>query len=244
MTDSQNAAVAAGGLFSAFIQLCGQGAPIASVGLYFAPMPTIKEITSAGTVGNMPLLPYSSMLSNAFLWTTYGLMKMEPTIWSCNSVGIFVAAYYCVQFAKNLPKHKGSSVLEISTPTLPGSVRQHLQAVSAVIVGALLLAIFKPFANTANLLGNVAVLFCVLMFASPLSVIKVVLETKSAKAIPLPFTVVSVLNCLMWTVFGWFEMKDVNVYLPNILGLISGLVQLALKIRFGDNDNLPIFATP
>ena len=168
---------------------------------------------------------------------------MEPKIWSCNAIGVGLAAYYCVQFARNLPKHKSLSVMDISTPTLPGSVRQHTQGVAAVILGTLLLAIFKPFANTANLLGNIAVLFCIIMFASPLSVIKVVLETKSAKAIPLPFTLVSCVNCFMWSVFGFFEMRDINVYLPNLLGLTSGLVQVALKIIFGDNDNLPAYAT-
>ena len=47
----------------------------------------------------------------------------------------------------------------------------------------------------------------------------------------------------MWVVFGWFEMKDVNVYLPNILGLASGLVQVALKLMFGDNEKPPVYAT-
>lgn len=163
-------------------------------------------------------------------------------MWSCNTVGIVLAIYYFMEFVKNIPKHKSSSILDVSTPTLPGSVRQHVQGVSAVILGTLLLAVFKPFANTTNLLGNIAVLVCILMFASPLSVIKQVLESKSANAIPLPFTLVSCVNCFMWVVFGWFEMKDINVYLPNMLGLTSGLVQVALKLMFGDNDKLPVYA--
>jgi len=204
-------------------------------------MPTIQQIMQTGAVGSMPLLPYSSMLSNAFLWTTYGLLKREPKIWSCNVIGVFLGAYYCVNFVKNLPKHKNASVFDVSTPTLPGSVRQHFQGVMAVIFGILLLAFAKPFANTTNLIGNIGVIICMVMFASPLSVIKVVLETKSAKSIPLPFTLISCLNCFMWSMFGWFEMKDINVYLPNLMGLMSGLVQVALKIIFGDNDNLPAY---
>jgi hypothetical protein len=55
-----------------FVDLCGQGAPLAAIGLFAAPLPTIRQIATAGTVGGIPLLPYSTMASNAFLWTTYG----------------------------------------------------------------------------------------------------------------------------------------------------------------------------
>lgn len=164
-------------------------------------------------------------------------MLREPKIWSCNAVGIVLAIYYGVQFARLVPKSKQASLLEATTPTLPGTVAQHLHSFAAVVFATTLLAITKPFGqNTANLIGNTAVLFCVCMFASPLSVIRVVLETKSAKSIPLPFTVVSCFNCFLWVVFGLFEKKDANIYLPNILGLTFGIIQVILKLTFGDSD--------
>ena len=170
-------------------------------------------------------------------------MKHESKVWSCNVIGCFFALYYCYQFARLVPKSKTASILEASTPTLPGTVAQHFHASVAVIFATTLVAIAKPFGhNTADLIGNTAVVFCIVMFASPLSVIKVVLETKSAKAIPLPFTVVSVLNCFMWVVFGWFDAKDVNIWLPNVLGLTFGVIQVGLKLVFGDNDaGLPAY---
>ena len=229
-------------------------------------MPTIQQIMSAGTVGSMPLLPYTSMLSNAFMWTTYGkktigfwlLIQMEEQnrIHKLTKETLSVALlryYFYSRLSENgaqnmvLQRHWCRPCRLLLCSICPQSTQAQVivchGGVAAVILGTLLLAIFKPFANTANLLGNIAVLFCIIMFASPLSVIKVVLETKSAKAIPLPFTLVSCVNCFMWSVFGFFEMRDINVYLPNLLGLTSGLVQVALKIIFGDNDNLPAYAT-
>jgi hypothetical protein len=35
-------------------------------------------------------------------------------------------------------------------------------------------------------------------------------------------------------VAGIFEMKDFNVYFPNILGLLSSIAQFALKLMYGD----------
>jgi uncharacterized protein with PQ loop repeat len=181
------------------------------------------------------------------------MLKKEPKIWSCNVFGFALALYYCAIFVGNIGKGKSQDqkILDISIPTLPGSVRQHVQAVTAVTVGILSLAILKPFGSYSEvLIGNIGVTICVLMFASPLSVIKLVLATKSARSIPLPFTVLTTVNCLMWTVFGWFAMNDVNVYLPNFLGLVSGIVQMLLKLIYGSNEdalpttNLSVGSTP
>lgn len=238
------------------------------------PIPTVRQISTSGTVGSLPLLPYSSMVANTFIWSVYGtvkrlrvvsfcivaslletveslkfstftplpgILKKEPKIWSCNVFGFVLALYYCTVFVRNIGKGKSQdqNLWDISTPTLPGSVRQHVQVVTAVIVGILLLAVLNPFGPySETLIGNIGVTICVLMFASPLSVVKLVLETKSAKSIPLPFTVLTTINCLMWTVFGWFAMKDINVYLPNFLGLVSGIAQVLLKLIYGNNKEV------
>lgn len=164
-------------------------------------------------------------------------MKGEPKIWSCNAFGFVLALYYCFVFVRNMGKGKSmdQKLLDISTPTLPGSVRQHVQALAVVFAAISILAVLKPFGPySETLIGNIGVTICVIMFASPLSIIKLVLEKKSAKSIPLPFTILTTLNCFMWAVFGWFGMKDVNVYLPNLLGLASGIVQVGLKLLYGN----------
>jgi solute carrier family 50 protein (sugar transporter) len=88
----------------------------------------------------------------------------------------------------------------------------------------------------ATTIGNVAVFFCLLMFASPLSALRSVIATRSAASIPLPFTMATILNCFLWSVAGLGEFKDFNIYFPNLLGLTFGLIQVALKIVFGDGD--------
>ena len=74
------------------------------------------------------------------------------------------------------------------------------------------------------------------MFASPLSALKTVLKTKSAKSIPLPFTLATVLNCFLWSVAGLKDFHDFNVYFPNLVGLGLGLTQVALKLVYGDGS--------
>lgn len=94
---------------------------------------------------------------------------------------------------------------------------------------------WMPYAS--QLIGNTAVVFCLLMFASPLSALKTVLRMRSARSIPLPFTLATILNCFLWSVAGLGQFKDFNIYFPNLLGLAFGLVQVGLKILFDYGSN-------
>jgi solute carrier family 50 protein (sugar transporter) len=189
------------------------------------PYLTIKQVTKDKSVGTLPLLPYSSMIANCFLWLAYGVLKSEPKVWGTNLIGLGFGLYYFLKFVRYAPA---------KSSTLPGSVRQHVNVCLAVIGGAFGLVYLSPLNDPAAIIGNAAVLFCVAMFGSPLAALKTVLQTRSAKSIPLPFTLATVLNCFLWSVVGLLDMKDVNIYLPNLLGLACGLAQVALKVMFGD----------
>jgi len=50
-----------------------------------------------------------------------------------------------------------------------------------------------------------------------------------------PFAVIQVANCLLWMVYG-MAIGDVFVWLPNIAGLVLGLVQCALLALYPDQN--------
>ena len=187
-------------------------------------MPTIRQVEKDKTVGGLPLLPYSSMIANCFLWLVYGVLREEPKVWGTNLIGFLFGLFYFMRFIKFSPS---------KSPTLPGSVRQHVNVVLSLFAITLAFVYLSPVKDPAGLVGNAAVLFCVAMFGSPLAALKHVLETKSAKSIPLPFTVATVANCFLWSVTGLFDMKDANIYVPNLIGLAFGMAQVALKFIFG-----------
>lgn len=208
-----------------WVSICGQLAPIFSILVFAAPIPTIAQISRDKSVGSLPLLPYSSMVSSAFLWVMYGFLKSEPKIWSANGTGLILSIYYVLVFTRFCPK---------ASPTLPGTVKQHLQGCAFIIGSTLLVAVALPTAQAAAMIGNVGVVLCVAMFASPLAALKTVCETKSAISIPLPFTIAAVINCFLWSVTGWFLMNDFVIWAPNLLGLSFGLVQVGLKLYYGN----------
>ena len=55
----------------------------------------------------------------------------------------------------------------------------------------------------------------------------------STRNLPFPMAVATVVNCVLWLMYGSLVTHDPFVWAPNVLGLTSGLVQLALFARYG-----------
>jgi len=215
-----------------WVTACGKAAPLISSGVFLSPVPTVQNIIKEKSVGNLPLLPYSSMCVNSLMWMTYGILKKDSKVWFPNAFGLFCGLNYFYQFQKYCPKNASN---------LPGTISQHIQYSIALVVSALVAAAVLKTQSAAELIGKLGVVLCVILFASPLAALKSVIETESAKSIPLPFTLTCILNCFLWTVYG-FDMGDFNIYFPNLLGLLSSLAQLGLIILYGNGkgQQLPI----
>jgi len=113
----------------------------------------------------------------------------------------------------------------------------HIQACIATILTISSIAALLPHATAAALVGNIGVAACILLFASPLVALKTVIQEKSAESIPLSFTLASLMCCFFWAVVGLKKMDDWVVYVPNLLGLSFGLIQLGLKLFYGNGGN-------
>lgn len=126
---------------------------------------------------------------------------------------------------------------------LPGTVPQHLKGAGAIILSNMCLAA-SGVTLAADIIGREAVIVTIVLFVSPLVVMKHVLATKSAGSIPLPFTLASIIRCIAWVVAGYWKMKDFNLYFPNMVGIVSAIVQLVLKcvyMRRGNDAKIGVF---
>lgn len=209
-----------------WLEVCNRIAPATSVLCSLAPLPTILEVSRTKSVGSMPLLPYSSMAANGFIWALYGWLTDSPAVKWANIVGTVLGAYYFKVFSKYNPP--GSS-------NLPGTIIQHLLAVSWIIFANGFVVSNLP-KRAAEIVGKEGVLIYIILFASPLAAAKNVIATKNADSIPLPFTIASIINCSLWSVVGLLGMNDFNIYFPSMLGLLSALAQLFLKGMYGGSS--------
>lgn len=210
-----------------WLEICNQLAPATSVLCSLAPLPTIFEASRTKTVGSMPLLPYSSMAANGFVWALYGWLSDSAPVKYANIVGTILGSYYFREFKKYSPP--GSS-------NLPGTMNQHLIGVALIVFANGFILSNFPKKTAAEIVGKEGILIFVILFASPLAAVKNVIATKSAASIPLPFTVASTINCSIWLAVGLFLMEDLNIWLPSGLGLLCALAQLFLKGVYGGSN--------
>ena len=93
----------------------------------------------------------------------------------------------------------------------------------------------------ASILGVLANVVVFLLFASPLATFSKVIRSKDSSSINRPFAVCQVFNCLVWFGYG-LAIDDKYVALPNLVGLILGLVQILLIVvyRAGGPSDGPI----
>jgi len=197
---------------------------IINIPVFPQPIPTMRNVLKTGTVGDLPLLPYTSMVASCFVWIVYGILKREPTIYLTNIVEFFLSVYYFVEFTNYAPA---------ASPTFPGSVYRHIQFIGGIWFTTLWVTIF--FQKNISAVGDLTVLLEVLTFASPLAAVQAVLETKTSESIPWPFTLAALFNCMIWVIVGIAEMHDFYVASPAILGLIFSGLQVALKLYYGDH---------
>ena len=187
--------------------------------VFLAPMEAMRTIQKNGTTGNLPLLPYASMTVNGILWTTYGALQGDPTICISNASAILFGSYYWRTFNK----HK--------TPGF--NMAPYVQVGAATTCCILGVAALCPPALAANILGLIGNACVIGMFAGPLTVMRTVIAEKSTAALPFGMTIATLINCSLWFSYAYFVIDDPYIWVCNLIGLSSSLVQLALFARFG-----------
>jgi solute carrier family 50 protein (sugar transporter) len=82
-----------------------------------------------------------------------------------------------------------------------------------------------------DITGFVAMIFNILMYAAPGEKIFQVFKTKQYKLIPI-FSTIGGLSCsLCWLIFAIYKM-DINMIIPNGLGLLFAILQIIVYLIF------------
>ncbi|XP_057511351.1 bidirectional sugar transporter SWEET4-like isoform X2 [Actinidia eriantha] len=131
--------------------------------LFMSPVPTFVQIFKKGSVEQYSAAPYLGTLINCGLWMLYGLPMVHPhsfLVITINASGMVVELAYLLLFLRYSDRRAKVQVLVLMLVEL------------VVIVGVAFLAL--TLAHTTKLrstiVGSVAMLGNVIMYAAPLSV--------------------------------------------------------------------------
>ncbi len=87
--------------------------------------------------------------------------------------------------------------------------------------------------------GYTADVLNVATYSAPLGVMGTVLRTRSVATMPLPLSIGTFGCSAAWTSYAVY-VADATVLVPNAIGVVLSLAQLALYARFAGGDRTPV----
>mmetsp|Transcript_11017 Transcript_11017/g.19779 ORF Transcript_11017/g.19779 Transcript_11017/m.19779 type:complete len:240 (-) Transcript_11017:109-828(-) len=129
---------------------------------------------------------------------------------------------------------------KISCHNPPSSLTTHESKVLQIVIiwmGILSITSLIPVdKHEMTFVVGVAVnLNLIFFYAAPLSTIMTVLRTKSSSSIHVGTMVMNTLNSFFWCIYS-FAIQDFYILIPNGLGILAGLLQIALYMIYPQRD--------
>nr|UJT76399.1 bidirectional sugar transporter SWEET6a [Hemerocallis fulva] len=193
---------------------------VISFGLFLSPVPTFVTIINRKAVEEFSPIPYLATLLNCMLWVFYGIPLVHPhsiLVVTINAIGLILESIYLIIFFIYSPPKLRLKVVKI----LAGELVFMAAVITGVIVGA------HTHERRSLVVGILCVIFGTMMYASPLSIMKLVIQTKSVEYMPFFLSLVAFLNGVCWTTYALLRF-DIFMTIPNGLGALLGLAQLIL----------------
>lgn len=197
--------------------------------LFLAPLITFKRIVMNKSTEQFSGIPYVMTLLNCLLSAWYGLPFISPNnllVSTINGTGAAIEAIYVLIFVIHAPKKEKAKILGLFT------------FVISVFAAVALISLFALHTKKSRKLfsGFAASIFSIIMYGSPLSIMRTVIKTKSVEYMPF-FLSLFVFFCgTSWFIFGLLG-KDPFVAVPNGFGCGLGAIQLILYAIYRDNKN-------
>ncbi|KAI3421439.1 uncharacterized protein J3R85_012250, partial [Psidium guajava] len=166
--------------------------------------------------------PYLATLINCMVWVLYGLPMVHPhstLVVTINGAGTLIELIYILLFLFHSDRQKRLWVA--------AAVLVELVFISAL--AALVLTSVHSHERRSMVVGIVCMVFNVMMYASPLSVMKLVITTKSVEYMPFFLSLASFANGLCWTAYALIRF---DVFIAVITLSLSSL-SLSLPKRIG-----------
>lgn len=197
--------------------------------LFLAPLITFKRIVMNKSTEQFSGIPYVMTLLNCLLSAWYGLPFISPNnmlVSTINGTGAAIEAIYVLIFIIHAPKKEKAKILGLFT------------FVISVFAAVALISLFALHTkkNRKIFCGFAASIFSIIMYGSPLSIMRTVIKTKSVEYMPF-FLSLFVFFCgTSWFIYGLLG-KDPFVAVPNGFGCGLGAIQLILYAIYRDNKD-------
>lgn len=197
--------------------------------LFLSPGPTFVKILKAKSVMEFKPDPYIATVLNCAVWVFYGMPFVHPDsllVITINGFGLAIELLYVSIFFIYSDWAKRRKII----------IALIIEAIFMAILIFITLTFLHGTKDRSMLIGIVAIVFNVIMYTSPLTVMKKVITTKSVKYMPFYLSLANFANGIVWAIYALLKF-DPYILIPNGLGSVSGLVQLILYATFYRTTN-------
>ncbi|KAF8404374.1 hypothetical protein HHK36_009257 [Tetracentron sinense] len=198
--------------------------------LFLAPSITFGRIIKCKSTEQFSGLPYVMTMLNCLLSAWYGLPFVSShniLVSTINGTGAVIEFIYVLIFILYAPKREKGKILGLLTLVL------------TVFFTVALVSLFALHGKTRKLFcGFAATIFSIIMYGSPLSIMKLVIQTKSVEFMPFFLSLFVFLCGTSWFIFGLLG-HDPFVAVPNGFGCGLGALQLILYAIYRNNKGGP-----
>nr|QEM23330.1 bidirectional sugar transporter SWEET1 [Paeonia suffruticosa] len=195
--------------------------------LFLAPTFTFKRVIKSKSTEQFSGIPYVMTLLNCLLSAWYGLPFVSPhniLVSIINGTGAGLELIYVFIFLMYAPKKEKGKIFGLFTLVL---------SIFAVVV---FVSLFALHGNGRKLFcGFAATIFSIIMYGSPLSIMRLVIKTKSVEFMPFFLSLFVFLCGTSWFVYGLLG-HDPFVAVPNGFGCGLGTLQLILYAIYHNNE--------
>eukprot|EP01080_Neovahlkampfia_damariscottae_P010482 gene10482-3004_t len=156
--------------------------PIFGITLFLSPLKTLQNAKT--TKIYITPFPYLSMVLNCILWSTYGIFLSNLSIIIPNLFGFCCGAYY-IWLCYDLVEEKDLLIRNSFISLL-------------IYIFAVGISLFMNRENPTLILGLICCTASVLLFGSPLIVIRKVINEKNSESIPGPLCFMNTVSSFTW----------------------------------------------
>ncbi|XP_059289626.1 bidirectional sugar transporter SWEET1-like [Lycium ferocissimum] len=201
----------------------------ATLFLFLVPTFTFKRIIKNKSTEQFSGIPYVMTFLNCLLSAWYGLPFITSgniLVATINGAGASIELVYVLIFFLYAPNKQKGKILAMFFLVL------------LAFAGAALVSVLAFHGKNRKLFcGTVATIFSIVMYASPMSIIRLVIRTKSVEFMPFFLSFAVVISCSCWFIYAMLGM-DPFIGTSTGVGLGLGIVQLILYFIYCDKKVL------
>ncbi|OMO98647.1 SWEET sugar transporter [Corchorus capsularis] len=191
---------------------------VISIMFFASPIKTFRKVVKKKSTGEYEVVPYITTLLCTNIWMFYGFRKPGGLlIITVNAAGATLQFIYITLFLIYSPLHKKVKTVKLAIIFNIGSLG------SAIAVILLLVHRNKQLA----IIGIIGSGLAIIMYASPLLVMRMVIKTKSVEYMPFLLSFFMFMNAAIWTIYAVL-VEDVFIMVPSVTGVVLGSAQMIL----------------